>query len=155
MASRDLKRLNRKELLEMLVEQGHEVERLQRELTETQAKLNDREIRSEKAGTVAEAAFSLNGVYDAVEAAAKQYLENIEMRSRSQKDTADQIIADATMEAAAIRSAAQKEATELIGEAQAEQKRRMDKADSYAKDVVERVQTLLREHPELREQLDL
>ena len=153
MASKKLKRLNRKELLEMLVAQGREVERLQRELAEAQEKLTEREIRIEKAGTIAEAAFSLNGVYEAVEAAAKQYLENIEKRSSNQQDTVDQIISDAKMEAVSIRAAAQKEATEIISEAQAEQKRRMDSADTYAKNTVSRIQAFLQEHPELREQI--
>lgn len=154
MTGKGLKRLNRKELLEMLVEQGREVERLQRELDEAQQKLSDREIRIQKAGTLAEAAFSLNGVYEAVEAAAKQYLDILESRSRSQQDEVEQILADARMEASSIRAEAQREANEIIDEAQTEQKRRMDEADAYAKNVVSRIRTVLENHPELREQLD-
>ena len=42
-------------------------------------KLNDRTIKIKKAGSLAEAALSLNGVYEAAEAAAKQYVYNIKL----------------------------------------------------------------------------
>lgn len=166
MAKKDLKRLSRKELLEMLVEQGRELERLQRELSEAQEKLNDRQIRLKTAGTIAEAAFSLNGVYEAVDAAAKQYLETIETQSQAQKNSAAQLVADAQIEATSIRSGARRVASEIIEDAQAQKKRMLDEAqaekkrlvedaETYANYVYERVRALLREHPELQEQFEI
>ena len=77
MTSKEVRKLKRMELLEMLIEQSKEVEELRKELRETKEKLDDKNIRIEKAGTLAEASFMLNGVLEAAESAAKQYLDNI------------------------------------------------------------------------------
>lgn len=81
----DLRRLKRDELLEMLLEQSRESERLRGQVEALQKKLDDREIRLEKAGTIAEAAFELNGVLDAAQAAAAQYLDNLRQLSERQE----------------------------------------------------------------------
>ena len=81
----DLRRLKRDELLEMLLEQSRESERLRGQVDALQKKLDDREIRLEKAGTIAEAAFELNGVLDAAQAAAAQYLDNLRQLSERQE----------------------------------------------------------------------
>ena len=99
---KDLKRLNRAELLELLLEQTREVERLNAALAEAEKKLAERELKIEKAGTLAEAAILINGVTEAYEAAAAQYLENIK---RMQEETAarcEEIIQDAYRKAKQI-----------------------------------------------------
>lgn len=78
MTAKELKKLKRSELLEMLLARTEEVERLRAELDEAQKKLDDRAIVLENSGSIAEAALKLNGVFEAAEKAAKQYLENIE-----------------------------------------------------------------------------
>ena len=78
MTAKELKKLKRSELLEMLLARTEEVERLRAELDEAQKKLDDRAIVLENSGSMAEAALKLNGVFEAAEEAAKQYLENIE-----------------------------------------------------------------------------
>ena len=77
MADRELKRLSRRELLEMLIAQGRENERLQVEVTRLEAQLKERELHIAESGNIAEAALRLNGVFDAAQRAAEQYLENI------------------------------------------------------------------------------
>ena len=78
MTAKELKKLKRSELLEMLLARTEEVERLRAELDEAQKQLDDRAIVLENSGSIAEAALKLNGVFEAAEEAAKQYLENIE-----------------------------------------------------------------------------
>ncbi len=77
MTSRELKKLNRADLLELLLEERRENERLRVKLKKAYAQLADRRIRIEKVGSLAEAALQLNGVFEAAEAAAIQYLENV------------------------------------------------------------------------------
>lgn len=77
MTNKELKRLSRRELLEMLLDQSKEVERLQRELKEAKRQLSDRQILIDNAGSIAEAALQLNHVFEAAQEAANQYLENI------------------------------------------------------------------------------
>lgn len=85
MTERELRKLKRAELLEILVAQGKEMKKLQAQLDETQKKLDDRQICLEKAGTIAEASLQLNGVFEVTQAAANQYLENIKKMSERQE----------------------------------------------------------------------
>ena len=82
MRERDLRKLSRADLLELLIEQVKENERLTVRLAEKEAQLQERRITLEKAGSIAEAALALNGVFAAAQAAADQYLESLAARSR-------------------------------------------------------------------------
>lgn len=77
MTSKELKRLSRRELLEMLIEQMKENLRLRNRLEQAEAELENRELISLRAGSMAEAAMQLNGVFEAADKAARQYLENV------------------------------------------------------------------------------
>ena len=77
MTEKELRRLSRRELLEMLITRTTENERLTEELQQAQKELSDRKFIQEHAGSMAEAALQLNGVFEAADRAAKQYLENI------------------------------------------------------------------------------
>ena len=77
MTEKELRRLSRMDLLEMLLEQSKEVERLQQELAEARQQLEERRIMTEEAGSIAEAALRINRVFEAAQEAADQYLENI------------------------------------------------------------------------------
>ncbi|MDO4312456.1 MAG: hypothetical protein Q4C52_05175 [Eubacteriales bacterium] len=86
MTDKELRKLRREELLEMLIEQGRKVESLQEQLEEMQKKLDDREIRINQAGDIAEASLQINGVFEAAQSAARQYLENIQRLSGRQEE---------------------------------------------------------------------
>ncbi|XCP84613.1 DNA repair protein [Roseburia hominis] len=81
MTDKELRRLSRAELLEMLLVQVEENEKLKLQIEEMQTQLDNRQIMIDKAGSIAEAAMQLNGVFQAAEAAAAQYLENIQRLS--------------------------------------------------------------------------
>lgn len=83
MTDRELKRLSRAELLELLLEQVEENEALRAEVIELKAQLADRTIRIEQAGSIADAALRLNGVFEAAEAAAKQYVDSLKELEKS------------------------------------------------------------------------
>lgn len=89
MTDKELKRLRRTELLEMLLAQVKENEKLKMSLKEMQAQLDSRQIMINRAGSIAEAALQLNGVFQAAEAAAAQYLENVQ-RLCGEEDTPSQ-----------------------------------------------------------------
>jgi hypothetical protein len=84
---RDLRKLSRKELLELLLVQSRRIDRLEAQLTKANAKLADREIHLEKAGTMAEASLSLNGVFESIDAAGAQYLENLKAACEHEQRT--------------------------------------------------------------------
>ncbi|MBQ3230355.1 MAG: hypothetical protein IJO64_08090 [Clostridia bacterium] len=77
MTEKELKKLNRKQLLELLLVQTERINRLQKQLETAEEKLAERIIAERDAGSIAEAALKLNGVFEAAQAAADQYIENI------------------------------------------------------------------------------
>ena len=77
MTENELKKLSRKQLLELLLKQAERVEELEAEVESLQARLDDKTVGVNEAGSIAEAALKLNGVFAAAQAAADQYLENI------------------------------------------------------------------------------
>lgn len=77
MTDRELRRLSRSELLEMLIAQTAENDQLKTRLAQAEAQLRDRRIAIDKAGSIAEAALQLNKVFEAADRAAQQYLENV------------------------------------------------------------------------------
>lgn len=84
MTDKELKKLSRMELLEMLLVQTREVERLQAELERlnselehTQEQTKYRELELSQAGSIAEAALQVNGVFEAAQKAADEYLNNL------------------------------------------------------------------------------
>lgn len=101
---KELKRLNRAELLELLLTQTRETERLQKELDETKARLNDRNLRIQETGDLAQAVLSLNGVMEAAQAAANQYLENIQAMERETREKCQLLLRQAREEAEKVKS---------------------------------------------------
>ena len=99
MKEKELKRLSRSELLELLLEQTRERERLEKRLEEAERKLEDRQLQLEKAGDIAQAALAINGVMEAAQAAARQYLENIERMERTTRQRCDEMLIKASLEA--------------------------------------------------------
>lgn len=85
MANKELKKLKRAELLAILVEQNREIEQLQQELEAVKQQLASREIAIAEAGSIAEAALNLNGVFSAAQAACSQYIDNMKQRSEQQE----------------------------------------------------------------------
>ena len=76
----NLKRLKRADLLEMLLASEKENERLETQLKQVTAQLQNKEILIEKSGSIAEAALQLNGVFKAAQNAATQYVETIQQQ---------------------------------------------------------------------------
>lgn len=76
MKEKDLKRLSRADLLEMLIDQSEELQKLRERLEQAEAELQKREIAIQNAGSIAEASLMLNGVFEAAQAACREYVEN-------------------------------------------------------------------------------
>lgn len=73
----DLKKLSRKELLELLIDQVKENENLQRELDEAKTELQRRDLIMKNAGSMAEAALEIFDIFKKADQAAKLYLDNV------------------------------------------------------------------------------
>lgn len=142
MSQQNLKKLSRSDLLELLLEERRENERLRAELETARKKLDDRMVRLEKAGSIAEASLQLNGVFEAAEAAAAQYLENIQ-RLSSEKEAVCK----------SIEAEARKKAEIICTEANAYSRKVRSEADQYQKRLLEKMQALLQDKDSLRYKL--
>ncbi len=80
--------MSRLELLELLLEIDQENERLREENARLTEQWNNRQIKLEAAGSIAEAALALNHIFEDAQAAADQYLESI--RALGKGGTADE-----------------------------------------------------------------
>ncbi len=90
MKEKDLRRLKRVELLDMLIEQGRlvdaqaeEITKLKAQIEELNRKMEERIVSLERTGSIAEASLRLARVFEAAEDAAKIYLENLQVKSGS------------------------------------------------------------------------
>ncbi len=78
MTDKELKKLRRSDLLEMLIAQSKEVESLKMQLQEAQEKLENRNIAISSAGSIAEAALGVNQIFEIAQKTADQYIENVQ-----------------------------------------------------------------------------
>lgn len=164
MTDKELRKLSRGELLEMLLAQSKDAESLRSQLEETTAKLESRNIDLAKAGSIADAALELNGVFAAAQAAADQYLENVsrmtgrqeeicaELEAKS-KARADQLLSEAkkALEEAEEKRAAMLKETEAQCMTMKAVARR--EAEQYWADISSRLENFYAEHAGLRELL--
>lgn len=80
MTDKELKRLSRAGLLEILVAQSKEIDRLKDEIEGLNEKLEDRELVMCCSGSIAEASLRINGVFEAAQKAADQYVNSVRYR---------------------------------------------------------------------------
>ena len=112
MADEELKKLKRNELLERLVQLTRENEELKAELVELRAKLADRTLDLLDTGSIAEASLKLNGVFEAAQAAANQYLDNIERLYKGRGE----LVREAQSKAQALVAQAKLDAQDQLSE---------------------------------------
>jgi len=95
MTDRDLKKLSRAELLELLIKLSEENEALSLERDDLKKRLEDKTLRFQDAGSIAEAALRVNGIFEDAQRAAEQYLENVKHMNGVAQAEADTLIARA------------------------------------------------------------
>ena len=102
MTDKELKKLSRSALLEMLLEQSRENDRLRAQVEELARQLSDRQFKIDQAGSIAEASMQINQVFESAQAAAEQYLENIRALSGRQEQICRQLEEESTQKANAL-----------------------------------------------------
>ena len=78
MTEGELKKLNRAELLAMLIAVTQRCDELEIELLDAEERLDSRDIEISRAGSLAEAALKINKVLEAADQAGAQYLANLQ-----------------------------------------------------------------------------
>ena len=150
MTDKDLRHLSRAELLDILYEQQ---KRYEESLAENQAlrqQLEDRTLRIASAGSIAEAAMQINGVFEAAQAAADQYLASVKAATAEAVQKTDEaqrqreaILQDARQQAGKIVQDAQAQADRLLAGANAQ-------IDTRWREFQKNADALIHAHDELR-----
>ncbi len=122
MADKELRRMNRTELIEIIYALQQNENNLRTENEELKEQLDDKAIRIERAGSIAEAALSLNHIFEDAQSAAEQYSYSLQ----SAYGQADEIVAAARAEADQIITQAQAQAREILAAAGADYTDRQD-----------------------------
>ncbi len=86
MNEKDLKKLSRLELIDIIYELQKRLIESEKEAAALKDRLKDRELRISSSGSIAEAAIKLNGVFESAQAAADQYLQSVCMTNSDIKE---------------------------------------------------------------------
>lgn len=135
MTDKELRKLNRADLLELLLMLKKENDQLTRQVQQLQAQVDDRKIVVDKAGSIAEASLQLNGVFESAQAACGQYMENIEKLSARQEEVCRQ-----------MERQTRQNCERMIAEAKAQ-------SQAYWDEYTARVQEFLKQYEPLRQEL--
>lgn len=157
MTEYELKKLKREDLLELLIAQKKENEALRSKLDQAMGLLKSRRITLETAGSIAEASLQLNGVFEAAQNAAAQYLENIQYLSDEQekicarmdsesREKADRLLADTEEACRRLEAETREKCDAMVAQAKQE-------SDSYWERVSGQMEEFYAAHAGLKELL--
>ena len=104
MNGKELKRLRRRELVEIIYQMKKNEERMQEEIAALQAELNDKRLRLSEAGSIAEAAASIANLFSAAQTTADVYLHEIACMKEEAKQECDRMLEEAKQKSARISS---------------------------------------------------
>lgn len=79
----NLKKLRRKDLLEILVLQNTKINTFEEEIKALKAQIEKRQIILSEVGNIAEASLKLNKIFETAQIAADEYLESIKYMAKS------------------------------------------------------------------------
>lgn len=146
----ELKRLSRVELLEIIYELQKQHEETTIQMEQMQAELDTRKRNIRKSESIAEAAICINGVMEAAQAAADQYLVSVKAATvglESQLDAVEKrrqtILQEAEEQAAETIRSAEWEAKKIVAEAEYIAEEKIAYVEKQAKE-------LLAAHDDLR-----
>lgn len=114
MTDKEVKRLSRSQLIEIIYQLQIREEALSDQNKRLEEELRSKRIRVEDAGNIAEAALALNNVFQSAQDAAMQYLSEIQAIREAAEEEKQQIILAAKEEARKIIQNARSEAFSIL-----------------------------------------
>ncbi len=115
MTDKKIKHLSRAELIDITYEQQKRLEASEETIRQLQAKLEEKELHIAEAGSIAEAALKVNGIFEVAQAAAEQYLISL----RAASANAEAVVSAAEKQRDDILLDARKQSSEILQQAEA------------------------------------
>lgn len=147
MAEKELKKMNRTELIEIIYALQQREEALKEENAVLQEKLDDRIVKIENSGSIAEAVIVLNNIFQNAQDTADQYVESVRSAQAAAKEDTERIISEAQMKADRIVADAEMRQRSIVEQTEREIKEKWDVFDN-------KVDEILSAHFALRKLLD-
>ena len=108
MTDKEFKKLNRAQLIDIIYQLQLKLEELTQQNQELGKALEDKRLRINNAGNIAQAALEINDCFRSAQNAAEQYLNEIRAMQEETKADCERMLAQAREEAAAIIAQARK-----------------------------------------------
>lgn len=147
MNKKELKKVSRAELLEMLLEQRRRADALEAEVEGLKGQLEERTITIENAGSIAEASLALNDIFSEAQQAADVYLDNVRKLAAAQKDRIAKEDSDAIARQSRLEMETKMRCEQMIEEAKLQSK-------AYWDEVREKMDLYYQAHMGLKEILE-
>ena len=106
MFSKELKKLNRRELVDIIYQLKKNEQELQEQIESLQEQLQSKRIKLDVAGSIAEAATDITQIFSVAQVTADLYLQEIAYMKTETEQTCKKLIADAETQARNILAAA-------------------------------------------------
>lgn len=140
MTDKELKKLHRRDLLELLIHQTEDNEKLQSDVDLLNAQLQSKNVNMAKAGSIAEAVVQVNEVFQKADKIAEEYIENVRLLSERQEETC-----------ARMERECQEKCDAMVEEAENQCKAKRKEAEEFWAGLSARLDAFYNEHAGLRE----
>ena len=107
MISKELRRLSRRELVDVIYQLKKNEQQMQEKITELEAALQEKRIRLSVAGSIAEAAMDITNIFNSAQMTADLYLREISAMKEETERERSKILEDARKQAENIVAVAQ------------------------------------------------
>ncbi len=135
MESKELKKMSRKDMLVILLEQTKRIRELEDELKKANEKLESKKVVFKNTGSLADAALQLSGIFNTAQEAATIYLSNIkELKEKSEEDI-------------------EKLRNKMLRDTERKCKKREKEANEYIHKIELEVKNIVKENPSLKEKV--
>ena len=135
MTDKELQKLKRSELLEIMLGLQNELDWLKKENKDLKEQIDNKRIALEKSGSIAQAALEVTGIFESAQKAADVYLENVRAMHEDVEKKYNEQLSKAKIEAENLLNKAKIEAENLLNKAKkdVEEMAMKSEAESRAK----------------------
>lgn len=134
--NKELKKMSRKELLEILLEQAKRIEELENKIEKLNEKLESKKVIFKNAGSLADASLQLSGIFNVAQEAAEIYLNNIkELKEKGEKEL-------------------EEKTNKMLKDTERKCKKREKEANELRRNVELEVKNIVKQNPEIKEKVE-
>lgn len=128
MTDKEFRKLKRSDLISIIYEYQKREDEFTEQIESLKSELENKNLKIEKAGSIADAVVGLNNIFETAQKTADEYLEQVRLANEDTEKKAAEIIknaeAEAEKKAADIIEKAKKEAEQITSKAQSKSNKR-------------------------------